>query len=363
MRVLLLASVNSIHTVRWANALCAQGVEIHVACCCGHNALVARLNPVIPVHELPVASPMGYVANAMPLRSLARRIRPDVVHAHYASGYGTLLRAARLRPSVLSVWGSDVFRVPERNPIARHVVRKNLQFPTVICSTSAVMAAQARAVAEDEDLVPEVVPFGVDLSEFSPGDEDGRSGIAFGVVKSFKPIYGIDLIIRAFASASMELDGSGHGSTSLVLVGDGPQRPELEALAAELGIGEKVTFTGAVSNSDLPAILRTFDIFVQGSYTESFGVAIVEAAACGVPVIATDAPGFVEVLGGGDFGVIVPRGEVDSLSQVMVALGSDPEARKRMGAAGIANVEQRYDFHENVRDMISIYRRIVGEGA
>lgn len=362
LRVLLLASGSSTHTIKWANALSRHGIEVHIAYCGGHDNLIQELDSALVLHSLPIRAPFGYIGNLLPLRFLIKRLRPSIVHAHYASGYGTLLRFLGRRPSILSAWGSDVFLVPERNWLARRVVRKNLQAASVVCSTSEVMASRVAEIANDGEMRIEVVPFGVDLECFRPVKfHEARPGITFGVVKSFKPLYGIDVIIRAFAAAQTDLEALGCGPAKLVLVGDGPQRLELENLVVELGIQDQVLFAGAVPNADIPALLSSFDIFVQASYTESFGVAIIEAAACGIPVIATNAPGFVEVLGGGKFGLLVSRGNVEEMASAMIALGSDSRARTRLAASGRTHVEEQYDFKENVRSMISIYRQL-GEG-
>ena len=93
----------------------------------------------------------------------------------------------------------------------------------------------------------------------------------------------------------------------------------------------------------MPAALRALDVFVLASETESFGVAAVEAMACGVPVIASDAPGFVEVLDSGRYGLLYPRGDVGALVQHMSGLGADVEARRRLRVAGMAGA-RRYDL-------------------
>src|SRR6266404_8810556 len=107
MKLAYLASAGSIHTVRWANAMAARGHEVVVLT--AHNASSeGPLRPEVGLHKLPVPPPSGYFMNVPKIRRLLRSVRPDVLHVHYASGYGTLGRLSGFQPTILSVWGSDV---------------------------------------------------------------------------------------------------------------------------------------------------------------------------------------------------------------------------------------------------------------
>jgi UDP-N-acetylglucosamine 2-epimerase (non-hydrolysing) len=112
----------------------------------------------------------------------------------------------------------------------------------------------------------------------------------------------------------------------LVLAGDGFERPELEALARRLGVGERTTFLGAVPNGELPRFYRAAAVSVIPSLEEGFGIPAAEAMGCEVPVIASDAGGLPEVVEDGVTGLVVPRGDVDALACALVRLLADADS-------------------------------------
>src|SRR5690554_360819 len=122
MRIALLAKRESIHTVRWVNALADRGHEVHLV-----SALPSGepLDDRVTFHLLPIRPPAGFLLNVPALRSVLDRIQPDLLNTHYASGYGTLARLSGFHPNVLSVWGSDVFDFPEKSPLHRLVIVGN----------------------------------------------------------------------------------------------------------------------------------------------------------------------------------------------------------------------------------------------
>src|SRR5690554_5778204 len=111
MKVLLLSGGSSIHTVRWANGLAKEGVEIHLVT---QQALIEPVGSGVTLTKLPNFRSAGYFLMGRWVRQLAKKWNCDVLNAHYASGYGTAARFSRVRPYLLSVWGSDVYDFPQR---------------------------------------------------------------------------------------------------------------------------------------------------------------------------------------------------------------------------------------------------------
>jgi len=174
--------------------------------------------------------------------------------------------------------------------------------------------------------------------------------IRFGIVKTLEAHYRIDVVIDAFERYLTE---RGRMSATLDIYGDGTLLTELRARVERLGISDRVSFRGHIAHSDVPSALQSLDVFLLASETESFGVAAVEAMACGLPVIASDAPGFVEVLDGGRYGLLYPRGDVTALARHMITVGADAEVRRHLAAAGVEGAT-RYDWKRNLADMFDV---------
>ena len=357
MRIALLGPANSIHLQRWAHALAERGhaVGVFTQHACKRELLPAAAS----VFVLPLRGSLGYFTNAWRVRQLLLRWRADVVNAHYASGYGTTAALCGVRPVLLSVWGSDVYDFPYESALKGRLVRGNLRRATAIASTSHAMARQVRRLTpERREIV--VTPFGVDLAQFAPAPHPDRP-LTIGTVKSLAPKYGVDLLLRAFAGLAADDEAKAAAAgCRLLIVGDGPQRAELEALARDLGIASHTEFAGAVAHTDVPAWLNRLDIYAAPSRldSESFGVAVIEASACALPVVVSDAGGLPEVVRDGKTGLVVPRNDVSALQAALARLVLDRALRARLGRAGRLHVEREYEWGRCVDVMEHCLQRV-----
>jgi glycosyltransferase involved in cell wall biosynthesis len=338
------------------------------------------------IHFLPIGAPLGYFLNVPFLRCLLNQIKPDLVNAHRASGYGTLTRLSGFHPFVLTIWGNDIYDFPTRSPLARYLASAALQSADKVCSTSYAMARRAYEICTDiSDL--SVVPWGVDTIGFSPrkiaADQDV---ITVGTVKTMSPKYGIDLLIRAFAIVQSRLaiqQSEYAGRIRLLIVGDGPKRTKseefmsrlkflgrtvayatdelqnLKALADQVGVGHLTTFLGALPYENVPDVLRKMDIFAAPSRVESFGVAVVEACACGLPVAVADVGGLPEVVVPGETGLIFRGEDVDALARSLEQLITQPALRERLGQAGRKRVLEKYKWSDSVLQMEEVFRSVL----
>jgi glycosyltransferase involved in cell wall biosynthesis len=362
MRIALLAPGSSIHTARWTNALVDRGHEVHLI---SWHPPLHQIDPEVRLHHLPFRPPVGYFSNAPVAARLVRQIAPDLLHAHFASGYGTLGRLTRFHPYILSVWGSDVYDFPRKSPLHAGLLRANLAAADRVCSTSHAMAEQTRSVSPDLARIS-ITPFGIDPEAFSPRPErQNPEHVTVGTVKTLKDKYGIDILIRAFAQARSTLTRSEPELAErlrLLIVGGGPKRESLVRLAGELGVDHVTEFTGEVSHAEVPAELARLDLYVAVSRldSESFGVAVLEASACGLPVLVSDVGGLPEVVLNGITGVVVERENVDETAAAIGSMLRDPAQLRRMGQAGRAHVLRSFQWSDSVTIMESVYDEVLG---
>jgi len=363
MKIALLSGASSIHTIRWANGLQAAGHEVHVI---SQHPEAEPFAPGVQVHLFPFRAIAGYFMMIPRVRRLLKHLQPDIVNAHYASGYATTARLVRYRPWVLSVWGSDVYDFPYKTPLHRWLVDTNLLAADAVASTSQCMATQVRALAPEVGTIA-ITPFGVDMDAYqslTPTVQAQPSRWVIGTVKTMAEKYGVDTLIEAFALLLRKLATNSPALADqlhLRLVGGGRQTAALQQLAHNLGIASRVEFVGQVPHAQVPQALASLDIYValSRSDSESFGVAIIEAGAAGRPVVVSNAGGLPEVTVHGVTGLVVPREHPQAAADAMEHLLLNADLRQQMGRAAQLHVTKHYSWPACIHAMVKVYEQTI----
>lgn len=340
MKIAVLSAANSIHTVKIVNSLCDLGHQIVLYSLLRHFDKDGAIDKRVDVVYLEKKS---YLSNKNILKEHLRLLSPDVLYVHYATGYGSLARKTGFHPCVLAVWGSDIYDFPKKSIVHRKIVKDNLKFADKIFSTSNIMAAQTQKYTEKEILI---TPFGVDLDEFYPAKtKEYTDLVRIGFVKGVSKTYGIEYLIRAFSALTKKYPNL---NVILDVYGGGSQLEEMKQLVKNLNISSKVTFYGYIPHEKVADVLRGFDVFCVPSIRESFGVSAVEAMACGLPCIVSDADGLTEVSVDYKTGYIFPKCDVNALTDALDKLVHDAKLREEMGVFGRKRVEELYDWNNNI---------------
>ena len=173
-----------------------------------------------------------------------------------------------------------------------------------------------------------------------------------------EPTKGLAVLIEAMAL----LKESSHGrSFCLWIVGDGPAKPALQALCGRLGLNQDVVFAGERSNVE--EILPTFGLFIQPSLSEGFGIAIAEAMAAGLPVVASAVGGISEVVVHGETGWLVPPGDPRALAQSIAHCTAHPHESHELGRAGCERVKQCFTIQSAAKRHEDLYERLMATRA
>lgn len=357
--IIILSPANSIHTMQWAKYLSEQGFDLQVI---SQHPISEDWPTHIPVSILPYKGVFGYFLNVFALKKLLKKIKPDILNVHYASGYGTTARLANVHPYVLSVWGSDVFEFPYRSFFHKKLLQKNLKSADVIASTSLSMAKQTQQFVDGHKKI-EITPFGVDLEKFNPSCFDKNTNaqtICIGTVKTLKHVYGIDILLKALSIVFSDIKNEFpevSNQLNFRIVGGGTDMDELKKLAVELGIDHLTHFTGSVSHEDVPSELNRLDIYVALSRQESFGVAVVEAQAMGIPVIVSNVGGLPEVVQNGKTGFIVDSENPQQAANAIKKLILDTELRQAMSVEAKQFAHSNFSWQSCAENMSDVYHK------
>ncbi|MBF6600346.1 MAG: glycosyltransferase [Dehalococcoidia bacterium] len=350
MNVVYLADAPYIHTRRWVEHFVAAGWDAHVISF--RPAEIAGAT----VHYVDGFECLGkprYLLHAPRVTSLIRELRPDLVHALHLTSYGFLAGLSGARPSIVSVWGTDILEAPRLSPLHAWITRFALRRADIVTATGARLAtATAPYMPAGRRVV--VVPYGVDLARFRPLPHEADDRITVGAVARLSPEKGIEHLLRAVAMLCTR-----GVDVALLLVGDGPSRPALQRLAARLGISDRVEFAGDLPHERVPQALQRMDIFAMPSTWEGFGVSAIEASAMELPVVASDIHGIPDVVVDGVTGILVPPAAPPALAAAVERLARDASLRRAMGAAGRAFVAEHYRWQDNAAAMEALYGQAV----
>ncbi len=364
MRLLLLSDPNSVHTIKWAKSLAQKNIDIvtfglgdfHVKDYDNiKNIKVITLNEVITRDEGSFTK-LKYLRALPIIKNIMREFKPDIVHAHYASSYGLLGALSGFSPFVLSVWGSDVFSFPKKTFLHKTLLKYSLKKADKILSTSHVMATET---SQYTDKNIEVTPFGIDMEQFCPTEVKSlfaKDDIVIGTVKTLEEKYGIEYLVKAF---KIVCDKHPHLPLKLLIVGGGSLEEKLKQLTKDLNIEERTIFTGVIPFEYVPKYHNMLSVSVSVSNSESFGVAIIEALSCAKPVVVANVGGLPEVVEDGVTGFVVPPRDEIETAKAIEKLILDKKLRITIGQNGRERVRKLYNWNDNVKQMIDIYREIL----
>lgn len=281
---------------------------------------------------------MVYFAEAMTLARHMEEIGAVHLHNHIAKQSGTVAMLASALSSIpysFTLHGPDIFFAPEHWRLDEKIARA--QFVSCI-SEFARSQAMLFSAREHWDKL-HIVHCGVEPGRYGMAEPGPGTRLLF--VGRLAAVKGVPVLLEALAKAR----GGGTGA-SLTLIGDGPEREELQAQAAALGLTGAVTFAGYKSQDEVAQALGQADMLVLPSFAEGVPVVLMEAMAAGLPVIATRVGGVGELVEDGLTGLTVPPGDAAALARAIETLAGDAALRARLGREGQARVGEDFDAKE-----------------
>ena len=278
---------------------------------------------------------------------LARQDAFDLINTHFVVPTGPLGQwlADRLHiPNVLSVHGGDLYdpskaSSPHRHAWLRRAVSRLLRRADSVVAQSRDTAANVQRIYGVARPV-ELIPLGIERPPpLAPG-----ARAHFGIPPDAYVLVTVGRVVARKANLQLPrvLAAAAAARPWLIVVGDGPELPAMRALAAELGIGERVRFLGQASEADKQCALAAADVFVSTSQHEGFGLVFLEAMAHGLPIVCYDRGGQTDFLCTPDTGHVVKLNDLDAFTRAVLALHADPARRQRVRATNLECVEQYF---------------------
>lgn len=348
MKILQISSARSFgggekHLVDLTNGLIKRGHDVYVALRSG-SSLHERLEG-INVFTLPLRNSFDILSTSQ-LKKIIRENEIEIVHAHTGRDYPLAALAVRRTKAELI--------------ITRHVLFSLSRLHRLTLSNVSRVIAVSKAVEKNllaQNIFPKekirVVHNGIEINN-EQTIKTSRNTFLIGTVGELKELKGHEEFIRAAALLVKKFD-----DVHFVIVGSDNSKKKVNAqkfekLCVDLKIKERVKFINWIE--PLRDFLSSLDVFVSASRSESFGLAIVEAMNCGLPVVATKTEGACEIIKSEKTGLLVDVGDVNAISNAVESLLKDKEKRKALGDAALQDVCERFSLEKMIEETLEVYQ-------
>ncbi len=299
------------------------------------------------------------VAGMAAIWRLCRRTRYDVIHVHWPlplALFGWAAQRARPARLVTTFYGVELRWVKGALPFLKGFVAWAARRSDRVVAISNYTAGELRELV---DVPIEVIPYTTPLPDVAPSPspvQDGTDPVLF--VGRLVERKGVAHLIEAIARLAPK-------GPRLEIVGDGPERPGLEALAQRLGVASRVVFRGKIPPDELQASYARAAVCVLPSVldargdTEGLGVVLLEAMNHGTPVIASRVGGIPDIVEDGVSGLLVPAGDADALAAAVRRVRDDPALARRLGEAGRRRLREQFSWQAIVQRWLDVYAGLV----
>ncbi len=352
-------------------ALSAMDVEVHFF----SYALPFRLSGFdskfifhqVEISDYPLFQHSPYTLTlASRLAEESRRVGLDIIHAHYAiphaiSGYLAKQILAAERPKLITtLHGTDITLVGA-DPSFFSVTKFSMEVSDALSTVSQYIFDKTYSDFGIKKPIT-VIPNFVDNAQFRP-DQGGCDRSMFAEpgekiimhMSNYRPVKNAPDVVRIFKLINDEMP------SKLILIGDGPDAPYVLRLAEELGLKNRVLFLGG--QDSVETILCKADLFLLPSASESFGLAALEALACGVPVVGSIVGGLPELVSDGHVGYLAPIGDIKGMARRSLEILSDQNLHQKMAANARKLTVEKYDTRDIVKQYYQLYQEVLSNGS
>lgn len=298
---------------------------------------------------------MFYFAEAVVLADHLDRQGVRHLHNHIAKASCTVAMLVDALSDIsysFTLHGPDIFFEPIRWRLDEKIARATF----VACISDFCRSQGMSFAARDHWDRMHIIHCGVTPDRYQA--PQGRPGNSLLFVGRLAAVKGVPILLEAVKRLRQD-----HPEVTLTLIGDGPERPQLEAEAKALGLADGVAFLGYKSQSDVAEALQHTDALVLPSFAEGVPVVLMEAMAAALPVVTTQIAGIPELVQDGVSGHLVPPGNVDALTAALAVVLGDPDKAAAMGAAGRQIVERDYDVSREAARLGQLFRSYLAGAA
>jgi len=294
---------------------------------------------------------------------IIKEIGPDILHGGWIPAHGFISALSGFHPFLLMPWGSDVLVIPQNTSyLTKKQIILTIKKADMIQCSSKIMKSRINDLYGYPKDKMVVFPWGIDLNKFNPEVGENNIRVKLGwadktiiiMTRSFKPIYGVEYFLRSLPKLIKK-----NNNTRILLCGDGSLKNDFENYISENGLKEYVYFVGHVENDDMPKYLAASDIYVSTSFSDSTSISLLEAMACGLPVVVTNIDGNKDWITDGYNGFLVPKKDYRQVYEKLNLLLNNNDLREKFGRRNLEIARDRADWNKNFGKLEEIYDKLL----
>jgi len=367
MRILFFSDGYTVHDRRFLAKIAEGENEVFFLClsdCHGEAPTRSLPNGVHQLawgsNKITLRAPEDLVQLVAPFERILQNVQPDLVHAGPVQRGGFITAMSGFHPFVLMSWGSDILVEADSTELMRWITCYSLRNSTVfLCDCAEVKRRVQQLMDYSEDRIVEL-PWGTDLDKFFPRTNGStvRSSLGWGgnfvllSTRSWEPVYGIDILLQAF-----ELASKSNPVLRLILLGTGSHSNLIQRYIDQKGLAKVIAMPGMIEHHDLKEYFNAADLYISCSSSDGTSVSLLEAMACGLPVVVSDLPCNRQWIKEGENGWLATvRDPRIFASKILNAVSCS--VRKQIGLRNRRLAEDRANWDRNSSVLLETYRKL-----
>lgn len=362
MKIAYLSTGTNVYDRRFLKKMIERGYEAYLISYY-HEQIDVKIEGVQVLHylyhDVVRFNRLSGLQVAFHLRKVLRSIKPDILHTGYVQHHGYYGALTGFHPTLLMPWGSDILIEPGKSYYKRMVTKFTIKKADIItCDCQVVKDRIIELTGYPSEKIV-IFPWGIDLNTFQPKRSMARERLGWDgkkiliMTRQFEPIYGIEYFIEALPAIIKQFP-----DTKVIFVGSGPLEGEYRERIKNLGLKEYVLFTGWVNETEMADYLNASDIYVSTSLSDGASCSLLEAMACGLPVVVSDVPANEEWVENVVNGYIVPRKDSARFAERIVELLNNDSLREHMGQHNLEIAQKRANWDKNFDILEGIYKTL-----
>lgn len=299
-----------------------------------------------------------YPISMLRARRLIKKIKPDIVHAHYATSCGLTAMMCGFHPTIVTVHGSDL-TTGIKSPIWRPLLRRILTFADCVNTVSKDLEEMAISLGIEPDKI-KTLTLGIDMDTFTSTDRSEifpSNPIRLLCTRRLEPVFDHPTIIAALARLKEK-----KFEFRMTFVGDGSLRDALKQQAEDVGLNGCVKFTGKVPNNNLPDIIRRHDVYLSASLWDGTSLSLLEAMATGLFPVVSDIKANSALLRHNVDGLLFKIGDADDLAKCIMKFVEHPQLAIDAARQNRLKVIESADRKNNMKRLEKIFEGLIEKG-